>query len=158
FRRKRPASRSMSAVVRWLIMFAGAALIIATAAVVVMASISFVLKWGSSGSANGQFLTPTAITVDSAGNVYVAEGNGNRLQKFDSNGNFLLKAGVPGDVPGGFVTPSGIAVDSAGNVYVSDNTTSRTSKFDASGNYLFSIGPTGFAASGVAVDSAGNVY
>src|SRR5215510_2956918 len=129
---------------RRLIMFTGAALIIAACAVAAFASLSFVLKWGSSGTADGQLLVPTGVAVDSAGNVYVAEGNGNRYQKFDSNGNFLLKAGIPGDVPGGFVTPSGIAVDSAGNVYVSDNTTNRTSKFDSSGNFLFSIGPTGF--------------
>jgi len=142
-----------------LITTAGVAVIVATCAIAVFASISFVLKWGTSGSANGQFLTPTGITSDSAGNVYVAEGNGNRVQKFDGNGNFLLKFGIPGDVAGGFVTPSGIAVDSVGNIYVSDNTTNRTSKFNSSGTYLSSLGPSGFlSASGVAVDSADNVY
>ena len=144
---------------RRLITTAGVAVIVATCAIAVFASISFVLKWGTSGSANGQFLTPTGITSDSAGNVYVAEGNGNRVQKFDGNGNFLLKFGIPGDVAGGFVTPSGIAVDSVGNIYVSDNTTNRTSKFNSSGTYLSSLGPSGFlSASGVAVDSADNVY
>ena len=144
---------------RRLIATAGVAVIVATCAIAVFASISFVLKWGTSGSANGQFLTPTGITSDSAGNVYVAEGNGNRVQKFDGNGNFLLKFGIPGDVAGGFVTPSGIAVDSVGNIYVSDNTTNRTSKFNSSGTYLSSLGPSGFlSASGVAVDSADNVY
>jgi len=144
---------------RRLITTAGVAVVVATCAIAVFASISFVLKWGTSGSANGQFLTPTGITSDSAGNVYVAEGNGNRVQKFDGNGNFLLKFGIPGDVAGGFVTPSGIAVDSVGNIYVSDNTTNRTSKFNSSGTYLSSLGPSGFlSASGVAVDSADNVY
>jgi hypothetical protein len=138
---------------------AAALMVLLAASAAVMASISFVLSWGGSGSGNGQMLTPTGITVDSSGNVYLAEGNGNRFQKFDNNGNFLLKAGVLGDVPGGFVTPSGIAVDSAGNIYVTDNTTNRTSKFNASGTYLSSIGPGGFlSASGVAVDSSDNVY
>src|ERR1044072_5758393 len=133
--------------------------ILAISSVAVWASISFITKWGTSGSANGQFLTPTGIAVDVAGNVYVAEGNGNRVQKFDNNGNFLFKFGIPGDVGGGFVTPSGIAVDSAGNIYVTDNTTNRTLKFNSSGTYLSSIGPSGFlSASGVAVDSANNVY
>ena len=148
-----------TAVRRRLITTAGVAVIVATCAIAVFASISFVLKWGTSGSADGQFLTPVGIAVDSTGNVYVAEGNGNRFQKFDGSGNFLMKAGIFGDVPGGFVSPSGIAVDSAGNIYVSDAFTNRVSKFNSSGTYQSSIGPSGFlSASGVAVDSGDNVY
>ena len=90
-------------------MLTAALLIFASSA---LASISFLLAWGSS--------TPTGIAVDSSGNVYVAEWTGNRFQKFDSGGNVLLQVGIPGDVPDGFLTPSGIAVDSLGNIYVSD--------------------------------------
>src|SRR5262249_21115077 len=155
----RSYSRLIPIVSRRLIVTAAVMLVIALATVSVFASLSFLLKWGSSGSANGQFLSPTGITVDTAGNVYVAEGNGNRFQKFDNNGAFLLKAGIPGDVPGGFVSPSGIAVDSTGNIYVSDSFTNRTSKFNSSGTFLSSIGPSNFlAASGVAVDQAANLY
>jgi DNA-binding beta-propeller fold protein YncE len=77
--------------------------------VAVLATISFITKWGSSGVANGEFLVPTGIATDAAGNVYVAEGNGNRFQKFDNNGAFLMAVGIPGDLPGGFVSPSGLA-------------------------------------------------
>ncbi|HEV7398515.1 MAG TPA: immunoglobulin-like domain-containing protein [Pyrinomonadaceae bacterium] len=138
------------------------ALLIVT--VSVLASIAFISKWGSTGGANGQFLTPTGINVDSAGNVYVAEGNGNRVQKFDNNGVFLLKFGIPGDVPGGFVSPSGVAVDSLGNIYVTDSFTDRVSKFDSSGTFLLTWGGSGsgagkfLGASGVAVDSSNNIY
>lgn len=140
---------------------ATALLILATPA---LASIGFLLKWGTSGTADGQFLTPTGIAVDSVGNVYVAEGNGNRFQKFDSGGNFLLKAGIFGDVPGGFVTPSGVAVDSMGNIYVSDSSTDRVSKFNSGGTFVLTWGGSGSAngkflgASGVAVDSSDNIY
>jgi len=162
-RHRRLLSKSNSslfpAVRRRLVTALAVAVIVATCAVAVFASISFVLKWGTSGTADGQFLTPRGIAVDSTGNVYVAEGNGNRFQKFDGSGNFLMKAGIFGDVPGGFVSPSGIAVDSAGNIYVSDEFTNRVSKFNSSGTYQSSIGPSGFLnASGVAVDSADNVY
>ena len=119
-------------------MLTAALLIFATS---VLASISFISKWDTSGTGHGQFLTPNGIAVDSAGNVYVSEGNGPRFQKFDSSGNFLLQGGnFGGDVPGGFVTPSGIAVDSLGNIYVSDNSTDRVSKFDSSGSVCLDVG------------------
>jgi hypothetical protein len=141
-----------------------ASVLILLCAVAAFATISFILKFGGSGAADGQMQTPTGIAVDSTGNVFVAEGNGNRVQKFDNNGTFLLKFGIPGDVPGGFVTPSGVAVDSAGNIYVTDNTTDRVSKFNSSGTFLITWGGSGsgtgkfFGASGVAVDSLNNIY
>lgn len=141
-----------------------AALIVMAIATTALASINFILKWGGNGLGNGQFSTPTGIATDAAGNVYVAEGNGNRVQKFDNNGNFLLKFGISGDVPGGFVSPSGVAVDSVGRIYVTDAFTDRVSKFDATGIFLTTWGGTGsgagkfLGASGVAVDSAGDVY
>ena len=42
----------------------------------------FDFKWGSGGSADGQFDSPYGITTDSAGNVYVADSLNNRIQKF----------------------------------------------------------------------------
>ncbi|MEK6279147.1 MAG: immunoglobulin-like domain-containing protein [Acidobacteriota bacterium] len=147
-----------------LIIALAIATVLMVSAVGVLASISFITKWGTSGTGDGQFSTPTGITVDAAGNVYVAEGNGNRVQKFDNNGAFLLKFGIPGDVPGGFVSPSGVAVDSAGNVYVTDAFTDRVSVFNSGGTFLLRWGGSGSAngnflgASGVAVDSSNNIY
>ncbi|RQD82096.1 MAG: PKD domain-containing protein, partial [Methanocalculus sp. MSAO_Arc2] len=43
----------------------------------------FILKWGSYGTGDGQFWMPRGVTVDSAGNVYVADRNNHRIQKFD---------------------------------------------------------------------------
>jgi len=129
-----------------------------------LASLAFISKWGTTGNGDGQFTTPNGINTDSAGNVYVAEGNGNRVQKFDNNGNFLLKFGIPGDVPGGFVSPSGVAIDSLGNIYVSDAFTDKISKFDSTGAFVVRWGSSGsgagqfLGASGVAVDSANNIY
>lgn len=124
------------------------------------ASIGFILKWGTSGSANGDFITPRGMATDAAGNVYVADAGNNRVQKFDNNGNFLLKFGIPGDVPGGFVTTSGVAVASGGDIYVSDEFTQRISIFNSSGVFqsTFSAGSFPTVATGVALDSAGNVY
>jgi DNA-binding beta-propeller fold protein YncE len=43
---------------------------------------TFITKWGSPGTENGQFARPEGINVDPSGNVYVADTNNNRVQKF----------------------------------------------------------------------------
>ena len=35
---------------------------------------TFITKWGSHGSGDGQFYYPNGVAVDSSGNVYVADG------------------------------------------------------------------------------------
>ena len=45
---------------------------------------TFLLKWGSSGTGDGQFLSLYGVAVDSSGNVYVADTNNSRIQKFSS--------------------------------------------------------------------------
>ncbi len=44
-------------------------------------------RWGSRGTAPGQFQMPHMLCVDSTGAVYVAEVDGKRLQKFVPRGN-----------------------------------------------------------------------
>ena len=39
----------------------------------------FLLKWGTMGSADGEFNEPRAVTVDSDGNVYVADYRNHRV-------------------------------------------------------------------------------
>jgi len=43
---------------------------------------TFLTKWGTSGTENGQFSSPFGIAVDSSGNVYVTDVGNNRIQKF----------------------------------------------------------------------------
>lgn len=79
----------------------------------------FVLKWGSKGSGDGQFLRPSGIATDELGYVYVADAIKNSVQKFDSNGNFVLK--LLGSKENGFSQPCELATDKAGNFYVVDS-------------------------------------
>jgi len=124
-----------------------------------VATCNFLLKWGTSGIASGQFQTPRGIAVDNSGNVYVAD-TFTRVQKFNSSGTFISQFGVPGVVNGGFVTPFKVATDSAGNVYVSDSdsTAARVQKFNSSGVFQFVVGGFLNSATGIAVDSADNFY
>ncbi len=49
----------------------------------------FLFEWGKKGSGEGEFNTPHGIDLDAQGNVYVADRENNRVQKFDANGHFL---------------------------------------------------------------------
>ena len=119
---------------------------------------TFLTKWGSSGSGDGQFDGPVGVATDSSGNVYVADYDNHRIQKFDSSGTFLTKWGSYGSGDGQFDDHYGIATDSSGNVYVADNFNSRIQKFDSSGTFLAKWGSAAVFASGVATDAAGSVY
>ena len=58
---------------------------------------TFITKWGSEGTGDGQFDSPHGIALDSSGNVYVVDYYNNRIQKFDSNGTFITRWGSEGD-------------------------------------------------------------
>src|SRR2546425_7485623 len=49
----------------------------------------FELAWGSLGSGDGQFNTPWGVAVDQVGNVYVADTDNHRVQKFTATGGHL---------------------------------------------------------------------
>ena len=50
----------------------------------------------STGSADGQLKNPRDVDVDSSGNVFVADNDNNRIQKFSNTGSFIRKWGVVG--------------------------------------------------------------
>ncbi|MBU0569122.1 PEGA domain-containing protein, partial [bacterium] len=90
---------------------------------------SFTAKWGSYGTGDGQFRYPHGVAVDAGGNLYVADTNNHRIQKFDSSGTFITKWGSYGTGDGQFKYPYGVAVDSSGNLYVADRDNNRIQKF-----------------------------
>jgi uncharacterized protein (TIGR03437 family) len=134
---------------------------------------------GDNGPAtSAQFFGPSAVAVDSADNLYIADNLNQRIRKV-SNGVIATVAGNGAQWFGGdggpatsaeFWYPSGVAVDSAGNLYIADTFNHRIRKISngvittAAGGGP-SLGDNGPATSaqvlnpgGVAVDSAGNLY
>ncbi|HUB09657.1 MAG TPA: NHL repeat-containing protein [Myxococcales bacterium] len=97
---------------------------------------------GTKGSVDGsggpggtaEFHDPLGVAVDAAENVYVADGDGERLRLIDASGDVTTLAGngTPGFVDGvggpsdtaELDFPDGIAVDQSGNVYVGDSNSS----------------------------------
>src|ERR1700677_3853084 len=60
-------------------------------------ALTYTGQWGSTGSGNGQLETSsTGVVTDSLGNVYIADRNNYRIEKFDSAGNYLGQWGTPG--------------------------------------------------------------
>ncbi|MGA3236246.1 MAG: hypothetical protein ABSG03_08085 [Bryobacteraceae bacterium] len=136
---------------------------------------------GDNGPAtSAQLYFPNGVAVDSAGNLYIADTDNNRIRKV-SNGVITTVAGngfagYSGDngpaTNARLAGPWAVAVDSAGNLYIADSDNYCIRKVangaiaTVAGNGLAGFsGDNGPAANaqlnnpyGVAVDSAGNLY
>lgn len=123
-------------------------------------------KWGSSGTGNGQFNHPGTVVIGPDGLIYAgdaANGNGGRVQIFDSFGTWqgtMLDAN--GD-PATFSEVWGIAFDAAGNTYVCDYWSGAIRVFDPGRMEISSIADVDGASpfeepNRIAIDADGGLY
>ena len=131
---------------------------------------------GASGAVNGtnkaaRFNLPVSLTVDSGGNLYVADFNNNIIREVTPVGtNWVVTT-----IATGFNGPEGVALDNAGNLYVADLFNFTIRKVTPVGSNWVVTTLAGLARSpgyndgtnstarfgwpqDVAVDSAGNIY
>jgi len=143
---------------------------------------------GDGGSATAALLDdPTALALDSAGNLFIAEGTltwNNRIRRVDGRTGLITTfagtgtAGFSGD--GGaagqaqFRSNGSIVVDRAGNLYIADNRNNRIRRVDAGTGLMETVAGTGISGSGgdgsrateaelnnplgLALDREGNLY
>jgi hypothetical protein len=129
----------------------------------------YLMSWGRTGYAPGEFRALHAIDIDAQGRVFVGDRSNNRIQIFDQDGNHLATWTQ-------FGRPSGIAFDSAGRIYVADSESDDVQNpgwemgiriGDAERGWVeeFIVYPwgdpretAGNGAEFVAVDPAGNLY
>jgi uncharacterized repeat protein (TIGR03803 family) len=140
---------------------------------------------GDGGAATSAELQhPVGVAVDSAGNIYIADMENNRIRKVTASTGKIST--VAGDGTEGYSGDGGAAtsaeldypweavVDSAGNIYIADSYNERIRKVTVSTGIISTVagdGTFGYSGDGglatsaelgfptkVAVDSAGNIY
>ena len=84
----------------------------------------FLRQWGSEGSGEGEFNTPTGMCV-SGEEVFVGDGYNHRIQVFARDGSFVRQWGSQGSGQGQFDYPRDVAV-SEGELFVCDMNNNRT--------------------------------
>ena len=140
---------------------------------------------GDNLAATGRKLdTPQGVSVDAAGNIYIADTYNHRIRKVTASTGIITTVAGTGNNSdpigdGGAATlaminfPRGVAVDTLGNIFIADTGNHRIRKFTVDGNITTVAGNgTGAYAGdgggatlaminfprGVAVDTSGNIY
>ena len=72
---------------------------------------------------------PAQLTLDQAGNVWVADRGNNRVQQFGPDGERLAMVGERGTGTGQFTRPTGVSVDCRGTLTVTDSDNNRVQQF-----------------------------
>ena len=104
---------------------------------------------GPWSQAPGKFKLPYDVDFDGLGNIFVADTQNHRIQKFTPQGKFVRMwgrnggDGTPGVGPGEMDQPRGLATDPFGNVWVADHENARVLKFDNDGRLLLQLGANG---------------
>ena len=90
-----------------------------------------------SAATNATLKNPSGMTVDSAGNLFIADSSNNRIRKVDTNGTITTVAGNGTSGFSGFSGvatnmmlsfPSSVTMDNAGNLLIADRNNSRICK------------------------------
>lgn len=103
-------------------------------------------------SSIGTGLAAGGVAVDTAGKIYVADGNSKAVLVYASPSS---ATGTP--VITGLTAPTGVAVDGAGNLYVSDSAANTLIELPAGGTAFTAVKTSLNSPHGVAIDAAGNV-
>ena len=119
---------------------------------------NFLMKWGSIGPKDGQFLRVLDLAMDAQGYIYVVDDHSDDIQKFDPQGKFIIKFGEDGTGDGQLKNTGGITIGPDGNLYIADYGNNRVEVFSADGKYLRQWPTPVEKVADIAIDSKGNIF
>ena len=120
--------------------------------------------FGAFGEAEGHLVWPTAVALDKANNVYVADEWLNRITRFTAEGELVGWWGVSGSGIGELDGPAGLAIDSKDRLLVVDSKNNRVQRFTLDGQFLGFFGSAGSGPGqfdlpwGIELDKEDNIY
>ena len=125
--------------------------------------VAFVTGWGSPGAAPGQFARPVGLAFDSTPNLFVADRDNSRVQKFTSTGSLLTTIGSLGPGDGQINVAEDVAIDPEGNLWVAESNNRRVQKFTPNGAFLatytgYQPGNGKFVPAAIAFSPQGDLY
>jgi hypothetical protein len=131
---------------------------------------------------SAQLNYPTGVSIDTSGNIYIAEQTGNRVRKISTSGIITTiagtgTAGYSGDngeaTAAELNAPTRLTIDDTGNIYIADQSNNRVRKINTFGiiTTIAGIGTSGYGGdngqatlailkqpSGLAFDNMSNLY
>jgi len=113
---------------------------------------------GGQGSGKCQFDNPRGLAVDRGGNIFVADTNNARIQKFLPNGTFVTSIGTKGKGPGQLGAPNGIAISRTGKLYVADAGNHRVQKLAPDGRLIAEWSPALWGPRRIAIGPNDSIY
>jgi len=139
---------------------------------------------GDGGPAtSAQLWIPTGVTVDAAGNLFIADAANNRIRQVAAGSGIITTVAGSGSdsiddgspaTSAQLQTPTGVAVDAAGNLFIADADDNRIRQVTAATGIITTAAGTGgpgfsgdggpatsvklSTPTGVAIDAAGNLF
>ena len=125
---------------------------------------------GDGGAAtNANLYSPRNVTVDTVGNIFIADSSNYRIRKVDAHGIITTVAGKSGSGfsgDGGAATNAilgtarGLAIDSVNNLFIADTSNNRIRKVGTDGiiTTVVGNGSSGYSGDGGAATNSGLYY
>jgi DNA-binding beta-propeller fold protein YncE len=113
---------------------------------------------GGKGSGKGQFDNPRGLAVDTEGNIFVADTDNGRIEKFSPNGTYITSIGTKGSGYGQLGEPNGIAIDRVGNIYVADARNHCVRKLAPDGTFIGEWAPGLYGPRRIAIGPDDSIY